>query len=241
MSSPASRAGRLWLPMIADASGSTGRMGRDVKQRVLDWFLLVVVLWGGFLAWQSGRERSRLTQLHARLARKTGDLLIADPTMVNLQALATGEPLHFAWRVYFPPNYKQTLSGSTGGFGVSSSGQPSEFIARVRLRQDDQGVLQVYTHFANGSSRSSIGDQKLAEVFRGRWDKIRVEQLGAPELALVKPDQHAVLLRLTLPDDLQDQARKNLSAVNQKRVSPVLFELDLGPKPAPKKAAQLGE
>jgi hypothetical protein len=201
-----------------------------MKHRALDLFLLIVVAIGGALAWQTGRERSRLSGEHARLARITGDLPIADASQVHVQALDTGEPLHFAWRVYFPPNYRQTLRNSNGGEGTSWSSSSTEFIARVVFRQDEQGLLQVYTHFSGGSSRSGLGDKALAELLRGRWDKIRVEQLGAPDLAALGPNQPAVLLRLTLPDDLQAEARKKLPPHTQKRFVPVLFELDLGPK-----------
>ncbi len=203
-----------------------------MKHRMLDGFLLVTLLVGGVLAWQSGRERSRWMEWHARLARATGDLVVADPSLVHFRALETGDPLHFAWRVYFPANYSQILSGSTGGVTrTGSSRRATEFLARVRFRPDDCGVIQVYTHFANGSSRSTLGDKELAELLRDRWDKIRVEQVGAPKLAVIKPDQHAVLLRLTLADELQVEARKKLSAGEQQQFVPVLFELDLGPKP----------
>jgi hypothetical protein len=68
---------------------------------------------------------------------------------------------------------------------------------------------------------------------RDRWGRIRVEQLGAAGLATLGPNQPAVLLRLTLPDDVQAEARKKLSRSVQKQFVPLLFELHLGPT-APK-------
>jgi hypothetical protein len=203
-----------------------------MKHRVFDWFLLVVTLIGGVLAWQTGRERSRLSERHRRLVGMAGELPIADPSKVYARALDTGEPLHFAWRVYLPANYNRALRSSGGGaLGASTSRRPSEFIARLRFRQDNQGVMEVYNHFANGSTRVSLGDKTLADLLRNRWDKVRVERLGAPEVAVIEPDKPAVLLRLTLPDDMQDEARTKLSPDNQARLLPVLYELDLGPKP----------
>jgi hypothetical protein len=201
-----------------------------MKHRAIDWLLLIAVLIGGALTWQTGRERSRLAETHARLARLTGDLPVADPAKVYVQALDTGEPRHFAWRVYYPPNYTQVLRLSYGGGGTSYASNSSEFIARVVFREDERGLFQVYTHFSGGSSRSSFEDKVLAELLRGRWDKIRVEQLGAPKLAVLTPDQPAILLRLTLPDDLRDEARKRLNPDLQKRYVPVLYELKLGPE-----------
>jgi hypothetical protein len=199
-----------------------------MRRTLFDWFLLLVVLVGGILAWQTSRERSRLTARHSRLARVTGDLLIVDATKVHALALNTGYPLHFAWRVYLPPNYSQKLRGG-GMMFTPGSGQPAEFIARVRLRPRHDGDMDVYTHVGKASIRISLGNNALAELLYNRWDKIKVEQLGAPELAVIKADQPAVLLKLTLPDDLQSEAQKKLSPNQQQQFDPVLFELNLGP------------
>jgi hypothetical protein len=201
-----------------------------MKHKAFDLLLLIVVLGGGVLAWQTGRERSRLEGNYQRLVRKTGDLAIKDASRVYLRSIETGEALHFAWRVYFPRNYKQVLRLSSGGVSTSWSSASSEFIARVRFRQDEQGVLQVYTHFSSGSDRMSLGDKTLTELLRDRWDKIKVEQLEEADLAATGPDQSAVLLRLTLLDDLQPEARKKLSPDALRHCLPVLFELDLGPE-----------
>ena len=99
-----------------------------MKHKLLDWFLIIVVLIGGVLTWQTGRERSRLTARHGRLAKLAGDLRIADPSKVYVLALDTGEPLHFAWRMYFPPNYKLSLLSRHSGVSVFGTSRPSEFI-----------------------------------------------------------------------------------------------------------------
>jgi hypothetical protein len=204
-----------------------------MKHRLLDWLLILALLVGGILAGKTGWERSRLEAKHARLARMTGALPVTDPSKMYFQGIDTGEPLHFAWRVYLPPNYNQVIScrtstGSSSSTSSSSSG-PTELIARVRFREDEQGLLQVYDHFGGGSSRMGIGDKALTELLRGRWDRVRVEQLGAPQLAVLGPDQTAVLLRLTLSADLEAEARKRPDGSLQQML-PVLFELVLGPK-----------
>ena len=205
-----------------------------MKFRFSDIVLLLVILIGGILAWQTGRERSRLWGSFERLSRKTGDLAVGDPSKVYVQALKTNDPMHFAWRVYTPPDYKQLLKSNSGNSMSAWSTESRDFIARVRFREDDQGRLQVYTRFHGGSSRMSLGDKELAGLVHGRWDKIRVEQLGLGEVATIDPDQPAVFLRLTMPEDMQAEARKKLPTYAQKTHVPNLFELKLDPEKPPK-------
>jgi hypothetical protein len=202
-----------------------------MKYRAIDWLLLGAVLIGGVLAWLSGRERTRLSRSHARLVRMTGDLRIADPSKVYFLALDTGEPLHYAWRVYLPPNYKAALRQRFGGGSTSSSSQSSEFIARVLLREDRApGILQIYTHFGAASSVVEIKERALFDLLRNRWEKLELKQLGAPQLAVLKSDQASSLLRLSLPEDLAREAREKIPAGPWERYVPVLFELTLDPK-----------
>jgi hypothetical protein len=195
----------------------------------LDLFLLLVIIIGGILAWQTGRERSRLSERHARLVRVTGDLPITDPSQVHIQALETDQPMEFAWRVYYPANYAQVLRHPNGGSSRSPSTTSTEFIARVAFRRDDRGIMNVYTHFEGSSGRFSFGDESLAELLRNHWDKLRVEQIGSPALTALKPDRPATLLRLTMSEELQDEARKTLSP-HAKYYVPDVFQLELGPK-----------
>jgi hypothetical protein len=59
---------------------------------------------------------------------------------------------------------------------------------------------------------------------------LRVEQLGSKDIATIDPDGSATLLRLTIPDDLQAEARKTLSPHSQGEFNPTLFTLEIGPK-----------
>lgn len=198
-----------------------------MKRRWLDGFLLMVLISGGVLAWKSGQERSRLTSTYERLASKTGDLSIGDPSKVHVLALETREPLHFAWRIYTPPNYTLFV-GSTGEQSSSWTKDAREFIARVRFREDEKGELRVYTDYSGGSSTMTIGNKTIADLLHDRWDKILVEQAGRGRISAIEPDRAEVLLRLTLPDDLRDEAKKALSPEDQKRLVPVLYEWKVG-------------
>lgn len=195
-----------------------------MKPRLLELLLLPVLLLGGVLAWQSGRERSRLAARYDRLSRVAGELPIADPSKLYVQAIPTGEPLHFAWRVYAPANYRLIVRDRSGGESSSMSNNPNEFIARARIREEE-GVLYAYWRIAGGSSKTSFGDLSLVKFLRENGSAVRVAQLGSDGCNVIEPTQSATLLRLTLPDD----AKKSLSPYAQTFV-PVLFDLELGPK-----------
>lgn len=205
-----------------------------MKHKVTDWLLALSILLGFLMAWQSGRERSRLQDKYQQLHRIVGELLIADPSQVHVRALETREPLHFAWRISLPANYTLQLSDKGGSQGPSSSTGSREFIARVRFREDEQGGLQVYQNFLGSSVTHRFADQSLAAFLRDRWGKIIVEQLGADRLVTIAPDRSAVLLRLTLPEGMQREARTMLSPHSASVYVPVVYELKLGadtPKP----------
>ncbi len=202
-----------------------------MKFRAPDLVLAVIIAIGSFFAWQTGWERYKLSKTVERLSAKTGDLLIADPSMVYVQALPTGEPLHFAWRVYLPANYKLNLREGSGGQTSSSSTSPSDFIARVRFREYESGDLHVYTRFEGGSSRSNLGDKTLARLLHNRWDKLQIKQLGADEVAVFAPNHAVTLLQLTLSEEMRQEARKTLAPDLQETYVPDLFKMELGPEP----------
>jgi hypothetical protein len=203
-----------------------------MKLRILDILLLAIIAVGGVSVWKTGQERDRLTAHYGRLAAITGDLKITDPTKVHIQALETGDPMHFAWRVYYPPNYKQSLQNNNGFGGTQWSRESQEFIARVRFRQNRDGGMEVYTRFAGGSSQGTFGDKPLAKLLVDHWDTIDVEQLGATGLTTLEPDESAVILRLALSKEAEALARTTFSPSMQKHFIPVFYELGLDPKPA---------
>lgn len=200
-------------------------------KKVIDAMILVVVLFGCFLVWKTDRERRRLSATHDRLARATGDLTITDPAKIHMLALETGDPMHFAWRVYLPPKCSLTLSAKSGGGSTSFSVNASEFIARVRVRRSERGALAVYQHFGSGSSLFEFGDPAFASLVFDRQDKLLVEQVGADRLATFDPKQSAIFLRLSLPDDLVKAAKATAKAGSLNGLVPVFYELRLGQMP----------
>jgi hypothetical protein len=201
-----------------------------MTRKFIDLILLAVVLAGGVLAWQAGRERARLAAHHGRLVAAAGELPADDPSLIYLKALDTGDPLHFAWRVHLPAKTNLEIRSRTGGGWSRSSwsgSDPMDFIARVRFREDEQGMVNVYTKFANGSSRSGIGGPGLARLLRERSRELKVEQVGKPGVAMLDPKvmKPTALLRVALPESLRDTPLQDLPA----QFFPNLFELTVGP------------
>jgi hypothetical protein len=75
-----------------------------------------------------------------------------------------------------------------------------------------------------------FGDESLARFLRSRWDQVQVEQLGASgKAALLGRDEGAVLLRLTVPDALMDEAARDVDFRSLQEKPPLLFEMHIGP------------
>jgi hypothetical protein len=130
-----------------------------MRLKLLDIILLLVIAIGGFLALRSAQEHFLLRQEYTRLVQITGDLPIGDSKKLHLRAIDTRDPMNYALRVYLPPNFKWELRSISGNSSSSGSTRSRDFIARVRFRVDEQGVLQVYTHFLDGSSVTRLGDE----------------------------------------------------------------------------------
>ena len=198
-------------------------------RRILDATLVLIILVGGVFAWRSGEQRARSQSEFNRLSRQTGDLAISDPSRVHVRALPTNDPMHFAWRVYLPPSYSLQLRSSLGGTSGSFSATSKDFIARARIREDENGDLQIYTRFSGSSTKSMLGDRALAQRLHGRWNIIVVEQLGASDLVALEPDRPAILLRLTVPEELQPGEQTAKFPKTQNHDSAVLWQWEIGP------------
>ena len=202
-----------------------------MRLRVFDILLLIVLAVGGVFVWKTGQERSRLTARYNRLAGITGDLNVTDPTKVYIQALETDDPMHFAWRIYRPPNYQQVMHSNVFSTGSSSSGS-SESIGRVRFRANGRGDLELYTRLTSDSAGGSIVSGPFVKLLDDHWKELDIEQLGRNGPTIIAPEQTVTLVRITLPDDLQAKAVKSLGQPIPKHIVPVLYELKLGPDAA---------
>ena len=191
--------------------------------RAIDLLLLVAAIVGGVLAWRSDGECRRLRKEYDRLCQLTGELEIKDPSKVHVKAIDTGEPLHFAWHCYFPPNTK--MQWSTGSGGSSSwSSQAVQCIVRVRFHKDKSGEMRVYQKYHGGSS---FGSLHVGSAFE-RPEELEIEQLGTDKLVTFSPNESIVFLKLTATEDLQKKVPKYL---RKSRVFPVLYQLKFGMSP----------
>ena len=177
-------------------------------RNAIDLILAAAILIGGALALRAGRERAGLSEHHARLVAAAGELPVEDPNLIYIKAIDTGDPLHFAWRVHLPANINLKIQTRTGGGSSSNASWRSsadDFIARVRLREDEPDQVHVYTKFAGGGGYSGFGSPALARLLREHGRDLKVEQLGrsgAPTLDPNAPNP-TILLRLGLPETLR--------------------------------------
>ncbi len=205
-------------------------------RRIIEVVLLILLAIGGYQAWSTGQERTRLQAEFDRLVQATGDLPIGDPSKLHIRAIPTGEPLHFAWRIHVPANYPLVYQDSAGMGGGSPRAMTSAYdmIARVRIHEVD-GVLQAFKNLT-GAGSSNLGESTLASLIRGRESKILVEQFASQRLETIDLGGTAELIRLTLPPDLQAEGQKSLDPYERSTKIPVLYTFRLGktkPKPEP--------
>ena len=93
-------------------------------------------------------------------------------------------------------------------------------------------VLRVYRRFSGGSNYSTLGDRHLGDLLKSGWDQIEAAQLGKDEVVSLAVGDSAVLLRLTLPPEMEEAAGQVLPAGLQQAFVPVLYELRLGRRAA---------
>ena len=89
--------------------------------------------------------------------------------------------------------------------GLDHTTAPSEFIARLRVYENETGALEAFCTLGCVSTASEFGNTELAELLHDRWKDIRVKQLGTDGVVVVEPDEVATMLRLILPDDLHEE------------------------------------
>ena len=202
-------------------------------QRSIELVLFIATVIGAVLVFQSSSLRNKLTRDHQRLKLKTGSLTITDPTLVHIRAIDTGEPLNFAWRVYVPPNFDLAYRCSSGG-GSGSNNVAWEGIFRVRLKEVG-GDYHLYHRFAGGSGRRSLGSPELKQFFDkhpGYLDKLIVEQLGASEIVTFDPMEVKTLIKISLPDDMLQEAKSELSKWEYQRIEKQVEWMRIGSRNA---------
>lgn len=191
--------------------------------------LALLAVCGQIIAFRESSVNSYLLDEYRTLAAQTGYLDVLDSSKVHVVALPTEDPMHFRWRIYLPE--KRTVFWKTNHWsntGSSSTG-PADFIAQVRIRTDENGLVRVFTDLGAHSSVVSLGGRELQDFMRDRWDSIEISQLGLNSPAAVEPEKESTLLRLQLPKEIADEAESILPSSWASQVIPVLYQVQFGP------------
>ncbi len=199
--------------------------------RPLKAILLMAVVIGGVLTYLADTKHQELLTEHRRLEEKFLSLPLEDPSKMHVRALETGEELHFAWRVYSPAGYNCSWWNNGGGSGWQTT-DAEEAVVRVRLREDDDGVLRVFVKEVGGSCFLTLGNRQVTDLLRDRWDEVELEQLGSDGVAVVDADEVTTLLRLSLSDDLKWEFDRKLGADYAQRFQRALLHVRFGPEEA---------
>jgi hypothetical protein len=197
--------------------------------------LLLVALYGAYVAVREEQLRRELSAQHRMLAAETGYLDITDPGKVHVVALPSEDPLHFRWRIHVPANYEMMWRTSQWGEdGIHSTGPAENFIAQVRFRKNQSGYVWVFRDMKIGGV-GPLGGRELQTFLSDRWDRIERVQLGADGPVVVEPDEVATLLQLRMPEAMAREAEPVLPEAWGRKL-PVLYEVRFGTKEAWKTA-----
>lgn len=202
---------------------------KDFMIRWINITLALLAVCGHIIAFRESSVNTKLLDEYRTLAAETGYLDVLDAGKVHVVALPTEDPLHFRWRIYLPEKrtvFWQTSHWSDSG---SSSTGPIDFVAQVRIRTDEDGLVRVFTDLGAHSSVVSLGGRELCDFMRDRWDTIEISQLGLNGLAAVEPENGSTLLRLQLPKEIASEAEAILPSSWAKQVIPVLYQVQFGP------------
>jgi hypothetical protein len=207
-----------------------------MPHKLLNLTLLTVAIVGVVFAYRVAKRHRELSAEHQRLEAMVGSLPIGDPSKIHVRAIDTGEELHFAWRVYVPGGIRVKWQHGTGS-GTSMNSQARHIITRVCIREQDDGTLYVFLKRGGGSSCFQVGDRALADVLRDRWGEIQVEQLASDDIRAVDRDEVATLLRLTLPDDMKQEAEEKVRPSIMRDFKTALLDIRFGTDQAFQRAA----
>jgi hypothetical protein len=179
--------------------------GETAMLRIINSALLLAAVCGALFALRAERTRRELAREHRRLAGKVGFLSIDDEHKLHVRALPTGDPLHFAWQIYFPAGcqgkWRSRMSPGYIYFGNHSSGQESgREIVRIRFQKIDgrwQGWMK-----RGGSSLLLQVTEPIDELLE-HPERLHVEQLGVAGPIDLNDDELIDLLRITSDEPIE--------------------------------------
>jgi hypothetical protein len=216
--------------------GETASPSDTPSFQMIRWMniaLLLVALYGAYVAVREEQLRRALSEQHRTLAAETGYLDITDPGKVHVVALPSEDTLHFRWRIHVPASFEiMWQTNNWGEDGKSSTGPAENFIAQVRFRKNEYGFVRVFRDMKSTGGVGSLGGRELQTFLSDKWDQIERVQLGADGPVVVEPDQVATLLQLRMPEAMAGEAGSVLPESWGHNYVPVLYEVRFGTKEA---------
>jgi hypothetical protein len=171
-------------------------------QRLVELVLCLGLVIGLCFLYQSATVRHQHSQEYQRLTRKAGSLTDCRRDKVTLQAVETGESLHFAWRIFVPHEYDYGYRSKVEVRGKVSSSRDQDFVFRYRF-YEQRGKWYVYVMGYGGEDGHAyeVKSQELIEFLtnaQGR-DQLQVEQLGTAGTVEVDFGKTISLLKIRRP------------------------------------------
>lgn len=193
-----------------------------MNRRLFDFILLLIAIAGVVPAWLTGIEVRRLTREHERFARMSQSLIVTDPAKIHLIAIDTGDPYHFAWRIYTPANFQISLS-SFGSFIQTKQG---ENLIQVRFIRNHYGQMCIFTNLLGNTYYMYNFERETAEMLRDHWNDVTVYRAGSTGSVVAGENGRLVLLRLTLSEDALREIGPKLDPTSRGRL-PLIYETEL--------------
>jgi hypothetical protein len=201
-------------------------------KRWLNGVLVLVALVGLLFAVQQGLVKQTLSGEYGILAAEVGYLESTGDDGVCVIALPTRDPMHFRWRIFVSASEKIYWKNRRRGgeeVGIPVDG-PLSFIANVRFREGETGMLRVWWGFEQTATVVSVGGAELNELLAGRWADMKVEQLASDGRTVMKSGELTSLLRISMPEEMREEAQKVLSPQVSNLYVPEFYHLQLGIK-----------
>ena len=201
--------------------------------KFLNTILILIILVAGAKLVMQGREYRTLAQERKQLVEKLDGFYVRDSSKYLVQAVDTGDPMLFMWRVHKPGGFRtEHLAGFVDGeyavFGAGGSWESK--LERVSARFEFIGdELYVDMQTARGGHRSRIGDAELVPICRQHWNDFEFEVLGQGDAIEIDVSQEVGLLRITVPDEWLANVEVKFGKDLARRFSKKLFcQLSLG-------------
>ena len=208
----------------------------------LNVVLVLVAFVGLLFSVQQGLVKQTLSREYEILAAEVGYLESTGVDGVCVIALPTRDPMHFRWRIFVPASEEIYWTNRRWGgkeVGIPIKG-PLSFIANVRFRQGENGMLRVWWGFEETATVISLGGAELNELLDGRWGDMEVEQLASDGRIVMKSGELTSLLRISMPDEMREEAQQVLSPQVANLYVPELYQLELGIKKRMKVQNEMG-